>query len=356
MDARKLASKAMQKKATVARKVVKPMDLTKISGMGLNENSIGMSRKAKEAIIKELENGHRYGDFQAYELKTAIAEEFNLDALNILTSMGSSPIIGFIAETFLNEGDELITCVPTFNAFEDACLENLATPILVELTKDTKFDLDGMISKITDKTKVIVVCNPNNPTATYVGINEIEEFINKVPDNIVVVFDEAYIEYATAKDCVSTVELMKNNPEKPIIVLRTFSKFYGLAGIRAGYALAQKEIIDEMVKCCGTWNLSRPAQVGAVSALHDREHSEFVLQEMLKGREFLEKELTVLGCEVFDSQTNFLYFNAHKDSKEVFDKLLALGVHTSGGHKYNRVTVATMPENEFFIKCMKEIM
>ncbi|MFI3115502.1 MAG: aminotransferase class I/II-fold pyridoxal phosphate-dependent enzyme [Clostridia bacterium] len=359
MDAKKLICRALREKpitARASRKIGKPIDFTKISGMGLNENVFGMSKSANEAIHKAVDEGFRYGDFQAYNLKSAIANEYGVDILNVITASGSSPIIDTIALAFLDEGDEMLTCLPTFHAFTDASYENLAVPVFVDLTKESKFNLDGMLEKITAKTKLIVICNPNNPTGTYVAKEEIEAFLEKVPDDIIVVFDEAYIEFATAKDCVSMVEYMKKNPEKPIIVLRTFSKFYGLAGIRAGYSLASKEITAELSRCSGTWNVSKPAQVGAIEALKDKEHSAYVLKSVEEGRNYLSKELEALGCEVFKSQTNFVYYNTRKDTKEVFDKLLEMGVHTSGGHEYNRVTVATMKENEFFIKCMKEIM
>ncbi len=359
MNTEKLICRALREKpitARASRKVGKPIDFSTISGLGLNENVFGMSKKAKEAILEAVDIGYRYNDFQAYDLKMAIAEEYGLDLLNVITASGSSPIIDIIALAFLDEGDEMLTSIPTFHAFTDASYENLAVPVFVDLTEDSKFNLDGMLEKITVKTKLIVICNPNNPTGTYVSENEIKDFLSKVPDDIIVVFDEAYIEFATNPDCVSMVEYMKNNPQKPIIVLRTFSKFYGLAGIRAGYALAQKEITAVLSRCSGTWNVSKPAQYGAIEALKDKEHCAYVLQEVEKGRNYLSAELKALGCEVFNSQTNFVYFNTHKDTKEVFDKLMELGIHTSGGHKYNRVTVATMKENEYFIKCIKEIM
>ncbi len=359
MDINKMVCKALREKPETkraSRKMEKPIDFTMVTGMGLNENVFGMSPKAKEAMDAATVQSNRYGDFQAYYLKKAIADSFNLSIENVITAAGSSAIIDTIGYAFLEEGDELITCMPTFHAFADTAYEQLATPVFVDLTEDHRFNLNGILDHINEKTKMIVICNPNNPTGTYISEKELEAFFQQIPENIVVVMDEAYIEFATAGDCVSAVELMKAYMEKPIIVLRTFSKYYGLAGVRVGYALAAKEIVAQIMRCSGVWSLSKAAQAGAVEAIQDTKHCAYVKEKVAESREYLMKELKDLGCEVFDSQTNFIYFNTHKNTSFVFNSLLELGIHTSGGHQYNRVTVGTMSECEYFISLLKKVL
>lgn len=359
MSVSELVCRAIKQKPEnkrASRKAGKPLDFSTVTRMGLNECVFGMSPKAQEAILLEASKGNRYSDFQAYDFKTAIAKNFGVEIENVITASGSSPIIDAISNIFLDEGDELLTCHPTFQAFTDATYTNMAIPVMLDLTEDAEFDLDAMLKAINEKTKIIVICNPNNPTGTCLTKTAIANFLDKVPENIVVVMDEAYIEFVEASDCGSMVEYMKSHPEKPIIILRTFSKYYGLAGIRAGYALAQPEVIDELMKSSGIWNLSGVAQIAGIEALNDKEHGKYVLEENAKGRKYLMKELKDLGLRVYDSQTNFVYFNAHRPSQELHAQLLELGVHTGAGHMYNRVTVSTMEDCEFFIAKMKEIL
>ncbi len=359
MNVSELTCRALREKPETrraSRKMGKPLDLKDIVGMGLNENVYGMSKKTEKAMLEANKTSYRYGDFKAYDLKEAIADEFSLGIENVITSAGSSAIINTIGTTFLEEGDELLTCIPTFQAFSDTAYENMAVPINLELTDDHKFDLDGLLERISEKTKMIVICNPNNPTGTYVSESELRKFFEQVPENIVVVMDEAYIEFATATDCVSAVGLMKEFPQKAIIILRTFSKYYGMAGVRVGYALAAPELVAAMMKCSGVWNLSKAAQAGAIEALKDKEYGEYVREEVTKSREYLQEQLKEMGCDVYDSQTNFVYFDTHKETSQVFQELIKLGIMTSGGHQYNRVTVGTKEECRKFIECMKVIM
>lgn len=150
---------------------------------------------------------------------------------------------------------------PTFAAFIDMAQIRQAVPVVVPLNEDKTYDLDGLYNAITKKTKIIVVCNPNNPTGTYVGRKQVVDFIKKVPDDIIVLMDEAYLEFATAKDCQSMYHLIKEMPDKPIIVLKTFSKYYGMAGVRVGYALAAPELIAAIEKCPSAM-ISKAGQAG----------------------------------------------------------------------------------------------
>lgn len=355
MDLNVLLSKAVLEKEESRRasRMAPGVDLSKLIRMGFNEHPFGMSPKALEVIMETSKSSNLYGDFQMVALKQAIADFYGLEFENVCTSAGSSPLIETIGCAFLNPGDEVLMC-PTFAAFLDMAGIRMAKPVVVPLNDDMTYDLDGLYAAITDKTKIIVVCNPNNPTGTYVGKQKLVEFIKKVPDNILILMDEAYLEFATAEDCESMYPLINEMPDKPIVVLKTFSKYYGMAGVRVGYALAQPDIIKALMKCPGCM-ISRAGQAGAIAALADQEYYKEVKKKVVDGINYLEKELAALGCTVYHSQTNFILFDPHMDAQEVRTKMIEAGIMISAPG-ICRVSVGKPEENELFIKVMKEIL
>ena len=355
MDVTKLISKAALEKEESRRasRAASNIDFSKLIRMGFNEHPFGMSPKALEVIIEESKTSNLYGDFQKKELTEKLADFYGLEPENVLAGAGSSPLIETIGCAFLNPGDEVLMC-PTFAAFIDMAQIRMATPVIVPLTEDKVYDLDALYEAITDKTKIIVVCNPNNPTGTYVGKEKLIEFIKKVPDDILILMDEAYLEFATASDCVSMYPLIKEMPEKPIIVMKTFSKYYGMAGVRVGYAMGNKALIDAMKKCPGTM-ISKAGQAGAIAALADQDYYKEVKKKVVAGMTYLEEELTKLGCKVYHSQTNFILFDPYMDAQEVRHALMERGIMISAPN-ICRVSVGKMEENELFIKYMKEIL
>ncbi len=357
MDAKKLLCRAFREKPETIRASRKAVgvDFSKLSRMGFNENVFGMSPKALEALKCAADQSFYYPDFMAKDLKNAIAEYFDVPFSSVLTASGSSAIIDMLGAAFLEDKDEVLFCMPTFGAFLDMAYVNGATPVIIPLKEDLSYNLEGILAGITDKTKMIVVCNPNNPTGTYVGEQALLSFLSKVPDHIVVVMDEAYIEFAKAEDCVSMLDAMKARPEQPIVIMRTFSKFYGMAGVRVGYALAQPEIIAEVGKCSSAWNLSRMAQAAAIEALHDEAHGDYVRENNDICRSYLMEEMKKLGCVVYDSQSNFIYFDAHKDPTDIYLECINKGI-LIGAFELNRVSVGTMEQCREFIGCLGEIM
>lgn len=357
MDAKLLASKAMQSKPESKRasRRASDIDFSKLIRMGFNENPYGMSPKALEAMIAASSGANNYPDFGAAELKKAITEFYGLETGSVLTGSGSSAMIDMLGVTYLDPGDEVLLCMPTFGAFMDMAYVNAAVPVVVDLTEDKKFNLEGLLAGITEKTKMIIVCNPNNPTGTYVSERELKAFIDKVPDTVITVVDEAYIEFAKAEDCVSMVGLLRDGIDKPLIILKTFSKYYGMAGVRVGYTLSKPELIAEMGKCSAAWNLSAPAQKAAVAALHDQEYYMEVRDRVIAGREYLEAELKKLGCTVYDSQTNFIYFDAHMEPGELQTELIKRGIMISRAD-ISRVSVGLPEWNERFIAELKDIL
>ena len=228
----------------------------------MDETKITVS--GEEAALEDsMAGSHFYPDFAAVLLKQKVAEQYGLKAENVLTGAGSSAMIDMIGLTFLDEGDEVLFSAPTYGAFADMVYLNDGVPVSVPVTEEQKFNLPAMKEKIGEKTKIVVICNPNNPTGTYVPIGELEAFTDTLPEDVLLVMDEAYMEFATEPDCCSMVDYMKAHPEKPILVLRTFSKYYAMAGLRVGYALGSEELIGIMRKCSASWNLNVCAQKAA---------------------------------------------------------------------------------------------
>ena len=320
----------------------------------MDETKITVS--GEEAALEDsMAGSHFYPDFAAVLLKQKVAEQYGLKAENVLTGAGSSAMIDMIGLTFLDEGDEVLFSAPTYGAFADMAYLNGGVPVSVPVTEEQKFNLPAMKEKIGEKTKIVVICNPNNPTGTYVPIGELEAFADTLPEDVLLVMDEAYMEFATEPDCCSMVDYMKAHPEKPILVLRTFSKYYAMAGLRVGYALGSEELIGILRKCSASWNLNVCAQKAAVAGLADQEYYQEQKAKIVEGREYLEKEMAALGCRVYPSQSNFIYFDTGKDPAWIQEQLMEKGIRI-GAFEMSRVSVGTMEECKLYIKALKEIL
>ena len=320
----------------------------------MDETKITVS--GEEAALEDsMAGSHFYPDFAAVLLKQKVAEQYGLKAENVLTGAGSSAMIDMIGLTFLDEGDEVLFSTPTYGAFADMAYLNGGVPVSVPVTEEQKFNLPAMKEKIGEKTKIVVICNPNNPTGTYEPIGELKAFADTLPEDVLLVMDEAYMEFATEPDCCSMVDYMKAHPEKPILVLRTFSKYYAMAGLRVGYALGSEELIGIMRKCSASWNLNVCAQKAAVAGLADQEYYQEQKAKIVEGREYLEKEMVALGCRVYPSQSNFIYFDTGKDPAWIQEQLMEKGIRI-GAFEMSRVSVGTMEECKLYIKALKEIL
>ena len=355
MNLEKIISESVLKKEDSRRasRMSLGTDASKLIRMGFNEHPFGMSPKVLRAIKEATGSSNYYGDFMAADLKQEIANFYGLKDENVITGSGSSSLIEVVGTAFLNPRDEVLMC-PTFAAFLDMAGIHQATPVIVPLNEDKTYDLDGIYDAITSKTKMIIICNPNNPTGTYVGKKKLVDFIQKVPDDIVILMDEAYIEFATAKDCESMYPLINEMPEKPIVILRTFSKYFAMAGVRVGYALSSPAIIKAMSKCPMTM-VSKAGQAGAIAALKDLEYYQEAKDKVVEGMIYLEKELDEMGCKIYHSQTNFIMFDPHKDPLELKMEIINRGVLINTP-MLCRVSVGTMEENRIFIEAMKEVM
>lgn len=324
-----------------------------------NENNFGMSPSALKILTDTAAMANRYPDFYAVSLKEAVAKHYGLQFDNVVTAAGSSAIIDMIGSIFLNNGDEVVYGSPTFGAFPDMASDNGAVRVPVPLNDAYEFDLDAIYEKISEKTKMVVICNPNNPTGSAVDSRKLEEFIEKVPGHVIVIIDEAYIEYADRENVYSMIKLFQEGKvKKPLIILKTFSKIYGMAGARAGYAITIPEITDQLFKSSHAWNLSYSGNLAAAAALqNDDAYIAEVRKKSIAERNYLQDSLTKLGCMVVPSQTNFIYFDSHIDPEKLSEELAKRNILIGGAYDgKSRVSLSTHEDNVRFIQTVKEVL
>ena len=337
--------------------VKRELGVNEVIKMASNENALGPSPKALEAIKKAATDVNLYPDGNAYYLKQKLAQKLGVSIDEIIVGNGTDEIIRIITETFLNPGEEVVVAWPGFVIYSIAT-QVMAGALRRTPLKNYTHDLEAMLKAVTGKTKLIFIANPNNPTGTMVDKNEVESFMEKVPNDVIVVFDEAYYEYAD-KNFPKTLQYMKEG--RNVIILRTFSKIYGLAGLRVGYAVAKKEILVEMNRIRQPFNVNRIAQSAAIAALDDTEHVRKSIAMNEEGKEFLYGELDSLGLEYVPTVANFILVNIEKDGRKVYEQLLKEGVIVRPVDNYDlpnfiRVTICKPSENKKFIKSLKNVL
>lgn len=329
--------------------------LDNVIKLASNENPLGCSEKVKEKIKEGLNNLAIYPDGNATKLKEALSKFLNVSVEEILPSSGSDEMIDLIVKAYVNKGDEIIMADITFPRYIQTAEMMGGIPVIVPL-KDYTFDLNGMLEKITDRTKIIWICNPNNPTGTMVKEEELVKFFDKVPENVLIIYDEAYREYATKDDYPKdSIKFIKNYPN--ILVMRTFSKAYGLAGIRVAYSVGNKEIIENINKVRGPFNVNSLALEAAITALEDQDFIKKSYDLNLKGKNYLYEEFDKMGFFYPPSETNHIFVNVERNGQEVFVELQKRGViiRPMGG-TFIRVSIGTMEENKIFIEKLKEVL
>jgi histidinol-phosphate aminotransferase len=336
----------------VARELgLQPHEIIKLAS---NENPLGPSPKALAAMREMLERSHFYPDGGGYYLREAIAAKTGLKRENVILGCGSNEIIEFIGKAFLNPGDDVVVARHGFVVYK--LMATLFGARTIEVP-DPNFahDLDGMLAAITPQTKEVFIANPNNPTGTLLSQAEIDRFMARVPEQVVVVFDEAYYEFLPdPPDTLQYVHAGRN-----VVVLRTFSKIQGLANLRIGYGLAKPELIDVLQKTRQPFNANGIAQAGALAGILDDEHQTKTREITIEGREFLQREFTAMGLEFVPSHANFVLVKVG-DGKAVFQALLRRGVIVRDMNSYGlpewiRVSVGTMPQNERFLADLKAL-
>lgn len=322
-----------------------------------NENPIGPSPMAVKAIMDNLNRLNRYPDGSSYYLKEKLSKVFNFPMERILVGNGSNELIELSIRTFLTPGEEVIQPFPTFLVYEKVVNGAGGELVTVDL-KDFRIDLDAIKRAITPRTKLIFINNPNNPTGTGLTKKELEDFIASVPKDIVIVLDEAYIEFSSDKVAKGIDFLDKYDR---IIILRTFSKLYGLAGLRIGYGFSSAEIVDYINRVRQPFNSNLLAQAAAVAALDDTDFVSKTLTLVKEGLKYLYKSLGDIGLSYIHTETNFLLIKVPSGAKNIYQLMLKEGViirsmDSYGLKEYIRINVGLPEENERFIRSLKKVI
>lgn len=324
---------------------LEPKDIIKLAS---NENPLGPSPRALAAMRETLERAHFYPDGGGWALRNGIANALGLARENVILGNGSNEIIEFIGHAFLRPGDEVVTAKHAFAVY--TLMAQLFGAKTVEVPDPGyRHDLDAMLAAITPRTRQVFVANPNNPTGTLVGQEEIDRFMARVPDHVLVIFDEAYFEFLDNPPDV----LRYVREDRNVVVMRTFSKIQGLANLRIGYGLAPAKIAGVLQKTRQPFNANGIAQAGALAGLQDAEHMRRTRELTHEGRSYFESEFAAMGLEYVPSAANFVLVKVG-DGDRVFQALLRRGLIVRAMRSYKlpewiRVSVGTMEQNRRFI-------
>jgi histidinol-phosphate aminotransferase len=337
--------------------VQRELGLSEVIKLASNENSLGLSAKAKEAIINELDSFYLYPDGYAWKLRKKLAAHIGVSPDEIIFGNGSNELIEFIAKGFIESGDTVVSSQYAF----------LCYPLLTQVSdgryvqvpaRGYAYDLDAIADAIDEKTRVVFLANPNNPTGTYFTKEEFDRFLKRVPEHVVIALDEAYVDFIDASDYPNGLSYFRDHN---VIVLRTFSKAYGLAGFRIGFGIARDEIITYLNKIRQPFNVNALAQCAACAVLDDSAYMQSSQKLAREGKAYFYKELRRLGLEYVESATNFVLIDLKRDSKQFFEECLKKGVIVRDMKAYRldtcvRVTIGLPEENKKTIEVMEAIL
>ena len=330
------------------------LDKDKVIKLASNENPLGASRYALEAIKNSLENIRLYPESDSIDLRKVLAKHLSLKEDEIIIGRGSDEVIQMLSKATLNGEDEIIVSDPTFSVYEITATIMGAKTVKVPLKNDFTQDLEKIAKKISDKTKIIYLTNPHNPTGSINNIAEMKEFLSKIPQNIIVAMDEAYAEYVESTDYPCSLDFLALG-YKNIVGLRTFSKIYGLAGLRVGYGFTtNNDIMNALYKVKEPFNISNIGQAAAIASILDEEQ---VIKSKLinsEGKIYLTQELKKLGFMPHSTQSNFILVNIFRPVKPLIEALQRRGVIVRNCNSFGldtcfRVTISTYSQNKQFI-------
>lgn len=324
-----------------------------------NENAWGTSPKAAAAIREALPEIHRYPDGGGYYLRRSIAERSGVPLDAVVLGNGSTEIIEMLVRAYLADGDEAVYSQQSFVMYPIAIASVNGTGVSVPATADRRHDVDALAKAITTRTKLVFIANPSNPTGTYITRTEMDNLLEAVPDRVLVVVDQAYFEYVEARDYPDALDDLRSGSN--VIVLRTFSKIYGLAGIRIGYGFSHPDVITVLNRVRSPFNTSQLAQAAGIAALQDMEWADRCRKENLRERTKLEAELRRRGIRFTPSVANFVLVEFGSDAQAVIKELEKRGVivRPVGGPGLagcGRVSVGTQHENERFLAAMDQVL
>jgi histidinol-phosphate aminotransferase len=320
-----------------------------------NENPLGASPMAVEAMRQVLEGVNRYPDGASFALRAALSARLGVAENQLVFGCGGDEILELIAKTILGPGDEVVYAWPSFAMYPIVIRGMGAKGVAVPLNHEFVHDLDAMAAAVTDKTRLVIVCNPNNPTGTSVGAEAFERFVAALPADVILAVDEAYFEFVRRPDFPDAIALLSDRPGT--LVLRTFSKIYGLAGIRIGYGICDEEFASYLERARHPFNVNRLAEVAALAALDDEEHVRRTLELNETGIEYLTAEFGKMGIETWPTDANFILA---RTGVGVCEALLQKGVivrpmNGFGLTEHVRISIGLPEENERLIKTVAEI-
>jgi histidinol-phosphate aminotransferase len=327
-----------------------------------NENAWGPSPRAVEAIKEALQNLHRYPDGSCYYLTQSLAGKLGVKPEEIVFGNGSNEIIGLLMAAFLQPGEEVITSHPTFLMYQKLVQVQGGSNKVVELAAGMHHDLKAILGAVSAKTKMVFLDNPNNPTGTIIDKYDFALFMEQLPQGIIVVLDEAYVDFMDPELRIDVKAYIRDG--KPVAALRTFSKAYGLSGLRLGYGIMDVDMAGYLNRVRQPFNVNSLAQVGGVAALEDDEHYRMTLQKSSVGIGWLSREVAKLGCRPMQTHTNFFLIDVKGDARKLYEHMLHQGVivrpmQAYGYPNYIRITVGRADENERFVeslaKSLKEL-
>ncbi len=328
--------------------------ITNVVKLASNENPLGPSKLAVKAIREKLNDISQYPESGAFYLRRALAKQLKVKESTLMFGNGSNELLNLIALAFVEPGDEVMFSALSFVVYPIAADAAGGTAIQIP-HKEFRHDLDGFIKRLSDRTKLVFLCNPNNPTGTIFKKAEFEKFMAAVNPRVIVVLDEAYFEYVQDKECPDGIKYLAKYPN--LVVLRTFAKIYGLAGIRIGYGVADPDIVEIIERVRPPFNANLLAQYGAQAALRDKKHVAKTIRLNNEGKKYLYAEFKKLGIGFVPTQANFIFVKFASNSKTVFEELLMEGVIIRPQFdRFARITVGTMKQNIKLIKSLKKIL
>ncbi|NLJ40657.1 MAG: histidinol-phosphate transaminase [Clostridiales bacterium] len=339
--------------------VQREQGIDRVIKMASNENPLGNSPLASKAVEEWAKNMAQYPDGNSTRLKENLSRALGVESDQLLLGSGTDQILEYIAETYINPEDNSIMGHPSFPRYETVVKVMDGEVIRIPLTANHCLDLNAFLANINHRTKVIWICNPNNPTGTIITDSEQRAFLNKVPKDVLVVLDEAYYEYASGGDYPESIKYLNDYPN--LLILRTFSKVYGLAGLRIGYAISNRDTIGYINRVRGPFNTNTAAQIAAIASLGDEAFVRRSIKTNIEGREYLYAAFKNLGLKFIPTYANFLMVKVNLPSDKVFRSLLKKGVIIRSGDIFGmddwiRVTIGTMEENKFFIHALNEVI
>ncbi|MBB3109624.1 histidinol-phosphate aminotransferase [Paenibacillus phyllosphaerae] len=338
--------------------VQREFGLTTVVKLASNENPLGPSPRALEAIASAMSDLHRYPDAQTIDLRKSIAGKFDLPAEQIIVTNGGDELITLVSEAFLEEGDEVIVPGPSFSEYEFAGKLMCARIITIPLSANYEYDVEAMLDAVSERTKIMFLCSPNNPTGTILRKAQLQRLLDALPKRILVVLDTAYSHYVTADDYTDGIEYVKAG--YPLLCLRTFSKAYGLAGIRVGYGIAPESIIRSIVQVKEPFNVNALAQVAAAAAILDDQHVEASSRLVQEERQRLYGLLRQLGIPYTESMSNFILIKPGASAERLCRQLMESGVIVRFGGGWGlpdhiRITVGLPEENDMLMDKLREL-